>query len=99
MTKEKVVSNLRMIKFAMIDPMANDISEKQRNIIEDTFTAVFKELEKDIKLKAELKQILQKIKDDCVKRDDCNGCKFFSEYGCAVKDIPQYWNTDVLGGD
>lgn len=43
----------------------------------------------------ELKQILQEIKDDCRKRKDCEGCKFDTNYGCRLDDVPNEW--DLIG--
>ena len=44
----------------------------------------------------ELKQILQEIKDDCIEHTDCQGCKFYSRYGCALKHIPDEWDIDNI---
>jgi len=40
----------------------------------------------------ELKQILQEIKDDCRKRNNCEGCKFDTKYGCRLDTEPKGWN-------
>lgn len=46
---------------------------------------------------AELKQILQEIKDDCRERKACQGCKFCMYGGCALNHMPDEWNLDKIG--
>lgn len=45
----------------------------------------------------ELKQILQEIKDDCKERRNCDGCKFYTCYGCELKHTPDKWSLDEIG--
>ena len=46
--------------------------------------------------KNEVIQILKEISDDCKERN-CDGCKFFTRYGCALKHIPDEWFLDEIG--
>lgn len=40
---------------------------------------------------AEIYQILDEIRGDCIERYSCNGCKYYTKYGCSLKHIPADW--------
>lgn len=39
---------------------------------------------------------LKVIQDKCTDRYYCDGCKYYTSFGCAFKNIPADWNLDKL---
>ena len=44
----------------------------------------------------EIMEILKEIQDDCSARVSCDGCKFYTLEGCALKHIPDLWDLESL---
>ena len=55
-------------------------------------------LPKPYKPDSELSQILQEIKDKCLNRQGCIGCKFhMKDGGCVFDYLPYEWELDKIG--
>lgn len=39
---------------------------------------------------------LKVIRDKCIDRYYCDGCKYYTTFGCAFKHIPADWSLDEL---
>lgn len=39
---------------------------------------------------------LKEIQDDCVERYFCDGCKYYTKFGCVFKQIPADWQLCEL---
>lgn len=44
----------------------------------------------------EFMQHLKEIQDDCIERYFCDGCKYYTKFGCALKHIPADWSLNAL---
>lgn len=45
----------------------------------------------------EMMQILKEISDDCKEHRICDGCKFYTNEGCALHHFPDAWKIDEMG--
>lgn len=44
----------------------------------------------------EMMQILKEISDDCKEHRICDGCKFYTNEGCALHHFPDAWKLDRM---
>lgn len=42
-------------------------------------------------------RLLKQIKKECIKSNNCDGCRYLTEYGyCALSEQPFDWSIDDL---